>query len=873
MDQKIADVFRNNHHEILRTCASECHGREAESESPLKRTLELGIKVCSEAVIEEDLERLEPFIDLLLKQAIHKERDLPQVVKLLESLRRTMTHTILKETEGQSMIKAIGFQNRCMDHAMENIANHFNEVYAHARREIEGKDKRIEELERSRVKFKSKRTRGWVDVGDTRMCLLDIPGGWVNIGLSMTLFAGEDTSKRVLFEGGHSETFSGAALKKGILDNTAEGFCEAVDTYSEAGFGDFVVRELAIERGYARITCRNAFEAWALLQNKRHSEATICYYSAGVLLSFMKNISRRDDLISVETKCIAKGDDECEFLIGKEAELRKMGIVPPEWGETIKERAEYLENLLYEKNRIQREITKKNIELAALNRISATVNQSLDLDEILNFAINELSNVVGDSGIGYYILDRKKNELVFTAQKGFSEDFFKSVSRLKIGEGMAGNVVQQRTPMAYDDYSKYPHALESALKKEKIKSILSVPLMTKDKIVGILNVATRTPYHFNSEEVNLMSLIGNQIGVAVENAQLLEEIKESERKYKTLVEDINDGYFMCQNGQVIFTNNAFLTMHGYNRDEVLGRDFRDFLSKEYMPRVEKIFGDGVTMEEIPEHIEFHRKHRNGDMLPTELKFNLVEFKGMPALIGIFRDISVRKEMERKVIENQWLASIGQLSANIAHEIRNPLSGIKTNIQILSRNLNLQGFNKRRLEIAEEEIKRLDRILEDILDFSTPLKMDSVSIDIHEVIEKCIDLLRDKFKDRNVRILRKMARHIRRIPMNFEKMEQAILNIILNAIDAMPGGGTLEIGTGEAEYLGRKMLRVEVKDTGHGISLEHIDRIFDPFFSTKTKGAGLGLSNVKKVVEAHNGIIEVERQADRGTKIKLLLPVE
>ena len=150
----------------------------------------------------------------------------------------------------------------------------------------EGKDKDFKLL-----KFRSRKGRGWIDVGRTRMCLLDIPGGWLSLLQSTTLFAGEDTSKRVFFEAGLGETFSTTCLEAGILTSTAQGFRDAVDTYSEAGFGNFVVRELRFSEGYARITCDDAFEAWALLRKEKDVDSKLCFYSTGVLLSFMRQIT------------------------------------------------------------------------------------------------------------------------------------------------------------------------------------------------------------------------------------------------------------------------------------------------------------------------------------------------------------------------------------------------------------------------------------------------------------------------------------------------------------------------------------------------------------------------------------------------------
>ena len=132
-------------------------------------------------------------------------------------------------------------------------------------------------------------------------------------------------------------------------------------------------------------------------------------------------------------------------------------------------------------------------------------------------------------------------------------------------------------PTAYDDYRAYPQAIEAAVKKEKVTSLLAVPLMAKKQVVGVLTVGSKTPYHFSGEEINLLTMIGNQIGVATDNALLHKNLKESERKYKTLIEDINDGYFVCQNNQIVYANDAFVGMHGYDREGALQHNFWEFV--------------------------------------------------------------------------------------------------------------------------------------------------------------------------------------------------------------------------------------------------------------------------------------------------------
>jgi len=703
------------------------------------------------------------------------------------------------------------------------------------------------------------------------MCLLDICGGWNSLVASMELYAGEETTRRILYEAGLAETFSKFSLTRGIIENTEKGFRDALDTYSDAGFGDFQIKELQFGSGYARITCRDTFEAWAFLRNRSPNDYPVCHYSTGVLLSFMKTTSGMQDLFAVETKCLAKGDKKCEFMIGKRRTLEKKGVQIHQWGLSIKEKSERLTQLLEEKGRIEKKLIRRNLELSIVNRISATLNQTLDLDRLLTLAVEELSKIVGNKGIGIYLVDRKNNELVFCAQKGFSDEFFKGVSRLKMSQGVAGETARLQAAIVYDDYSKHPRKLDIAIKKEKIKSLLSVPLTAQNNIVGVLNIASRVPHHFTEEEVSLMTLIGNQIGTAVANAILHEEMRESEQRYKSLVGNINDGYLLCQRGKVVFANKAFLEIYGFNYSDVIGKDLYNFLSEECAKQVERFFKGWPNNNNLPEYIEFLRTHKSGRKLPTELKINVMELGGMPSLVGIFRDLSEKKRMEQKVLENERLASLGQLAADIAHEIRNPLSAIKMNVQILSKELNLEGFAEKRLKIVQGEIVRLDKILEEILDAAKPIQIEIKPCNVTEIIEECLNLIEDKLKEKRIVIDLQTSHKPRLIQGDAMKLRQAFLNVIINAIEAMPDGGKILIVLKPARRAGRKMLKVEIHDTGYGIDSAHLPKIFTPFFSTKDRGIGLGLSNVKNIVEAHGGIVEIKSKVGLGTCFRILIP--
>lgn len=811
-------------------------------------------------------------IDYLARQFVERAEDL-QIDTAVIALAISRLKSILEAKTGRDGPLFRGrirtFIGSVIEKLMTEVAARQIES-AGEMRELKGQ---IQAMKLNAIKFTTKRNRGWIDVGGSRMFLLDISGGWYNLVERIMLFAGSETSRRVLFDAGKAETFTTKALKQGVFTMSPQGFIEAVDTLSEAGFGDFRVEELRFDEAYATITCTDAFEGWAYLQEGRASDVPVCHFSAGALLSFMQNTSGNHDLISTETKCVARGDDHCEFIVGKRDALEKQGICMPQWGMTIKERAESLENLLAEKEQAEKQIRKRNAELNALNKIATAVSQSLDLKEIARLAVKELRKIVGDKGVVIYLLDAFKQELSVASHDGFSDEFVNAVSKLSLGEGLTGNVAYMGVPSAYDDYRSYPKAIEVAVKEEKLSSLLAVPLKAKSQIVGVLTVASKTPYHFTEDEINLLTMIGNQIGVVTDNAMLHRGLKESERKYKRLVEDINDGYFVCQNDRIVFANDAFFAMHGYDGDETLGRDYRDFVAPECVKDVQQMVMSQMSGESRLENVEFLRNHKDGRKLPTEAKIVVSEFEGRQAIIGMSRDISERKRLEQKVLENERLASIGELSSTLAHEIRNPLSAIKMTIQILSKNLKVEGFDKKRFDIALTEIRRLDRFLQDMLHFARPVTMSKSPNSLSDIVAECLFLLEDKARSRNIQISLDKSQAKRKALLDFSKMEEVFLNILLNSMDAMPKGGEIHVTVTDVAAPSGQMVQVQIEDTGIGIPKEQLSRIYEPFFSTKTEGAGLGLSNVKRIVEAHSGSIEVESQMNVGTTFTIQIPAE
>ena len=200
------------------------------------------------------------------------------------------------------------------------------------------------------------------------------------------------------------------------------------------------------------------------------------------------------------------------------------------------------------------------------------------------------------------------------------------------------------------------------------------------------------------------------------------ELAESEAKYRVFIEEINDGYFVNQNGTIVFANQAFCDIHGYTLSEVIGEPYETFIAPESVAEVRRLYEARGVDKRARDLYTYYRLHKNGSKLPTENKVKLITYQGEIAAAGICRDITERTEMERRVRESERLAHIGKLTTSLAHEIRNPLSSVKMNIQILLKNVAFNGNDKRRMEIMATEISRLERVLAEMLDFARPLRL-------------------------------------------------------------------------------------------------------------------------------------------------------
>jgi PAS domain S-box-containing protein len=299
-----------------------------------------------------------------------------------------------------------------------------------------------------------------------------------------------------------------------------------------------------------------------------------------------------------------------------------------------------------------------------------------------------------------------------------------------------------------------------------------------------------------------------------------------------------------------------------------GRHFAEFVVPAYREFMLK------KWEEVKRgwHRPFEIEMTTRDGWKRNLLITTAPIKGTDKYLLVQRDITEFKNLEKKFYDSQKLAAVGQLSAGIAHEVRNPLSSIKMSLQILEKRLNPTGNDLKRFKIAEKEVEHLEKIVNDILIYAKPAEPEMKPADIGSFLESSLSMVEKELYDKKIDVQIHNDRGIPLINLDSAMLKQAFLNLYLNAIDAMEEGGRLRIST-RLVTNERKHVSIEIDDSGYGIEEEDMPHLFNPFFTRKRYGTGLGLTQVKKFIDLHHGSIEIFSKKGEGTKVVVTLPLE
>jgi len=365
--------------------------------------------------------------------------------------------------------------------------------------------------------------------------------------------------------------------------------------------------------------------------------------------------------------------------------------------------------------------------------------------------------------------------------------------------------------------------------------------------------------------------------MAISLQEHTQKIEESEKRYRNLFDSAADAIFVLsledqKVGNILQANQAAAKMHGYSVDELLTMNIIDLDSPTAalgVPfRIERMLRGEWLRTEIK-----HRR-RDGAEFPVEISSGIFDVGGQKYILALDRDITERKQAEESLQRAQQIRIAGEMATGLAHEIKNPLAGIKATMEMFSHEAYFPEEDRVILNKVIDEIKRIEYLMKSLLNFARPPKPNFVRTDVNTVLETVIGaVLKDPAFARDeahaIHLVRNYGSLLPEASADPMQLQQIFMNLLLNAADAMPNGGTLTLET--MHDLPSQMLRITISDTGTGIDAAVISNIFQPFFTTKAKGTGLGLAITKRLVEEHEGQISIESKAGGGAQFTIRIP--
>jgi two-component system cell cycle sensor histidine kinase/response regulator CckA len=364
---------------------------------------------------------------------------------------------------------------------------------------------------------------------------------------------------------------------------------------------------------------------------------------------------------------------------------------------------------------------------------------------------------------------------------------------------------------------------------------------------------------------------------------LEESLRESKEKYRLLVESSLVGVFIIRQGLIQFVNSKFAEFLGCTKEDLIEKDFFEFIAPEDRGMVKNRENQREKGMDVPDHYEVRFIRSENEKRYGEIRSCRIEIGGEAAVLGNIVDITQRKKLEMQLFESHKMESIGTLAGGIAHDFNNLLGGILGYASLLLSDMPENHIYYNDIHTIAETAKRAADLTNRLLAFARGGKYHVRSIDLNQIVEDVIAIL-SRSINKSISIETYIGKNLWWVKGDSQQIHQAVMNVCLNAADAMSGGGKLKIRTANVildENFSKTQLgvqpgdyiRITISDTGVGMDEKTKNRIFEPFFTTKPagEGTGLGLAMVYGIVKNHEGAILVDSEIGRGTKVSILLP--
>ena len=511
---------------------------------------------------------------------------------------------------------------------------------------------------------------------------------------------------------------------------------------------------------------------------------------------------------------------------------------------------------------------------ATVSKAAAILESVTTLPDLLRRFATTIGQAVGTDSVTIYLAQRKVFRKRYPSSSG-------TVQELGEDSPLVQWLATHHEPVILEELLRVrgtatTFAIRNEL--ERAGAAAAVGILSREHLVGIMLLGPRLSGRiYGSTEQTALQVLCGQLAVAIDNAELFTEVQNARIYNEILLQNLTTGVVAADaDGRITVFNQEAAQIAGLNSNGV-ERTVND-LPAPLRDIIHTTLNSGERQED--REVE----------LPggTFARASSAIFRGQGGeLLGalmVVTDITALKRLELQIRRSDRLASLGTLSAGMAHEIKNPLVSIKTFAQLLPERYHESDFRETFSGLIVHEIDRIDSLVNQLLRFARPAKPLLRPMHVHEILEKTLRLVQHRLYQKEIKVTRKWEAPVDTIRADTDQMEQVFLNFFLNAMDAMKRGGeltvTTETGSGESLVTHllpedgdrNEALHISIRDTGEGIKKEDIARVFDPFFTTKDFGTGLGLSVVHGIIEEHGGQIEVESELSKGTSFHIFLPL-
>ncbi len=550
--------------------------------------------------------------------------------------------------------------------------------------------------------------------------------------------------------------------------------------------------------------------------------------------------------------------------------VQKTGARLEDYAKNLEQKvSERTDELQRSEKKLRQQVTSRNRELKILNTISELTTSSFRLEEILPSILRQAIKAASVSGGGIYLLDRKQGKLVLQCSCG--TDALPDVIPFE-PEACLLHLKENRLDFESFLEEAACHYFSGSNNETWLQDTFNIPICCRGQVLGVISFRKRNSLELDLQKQELLFSIGHQAGIAIESLGNIANLIQGRELLQSVFDGITDMLVLLdEDKKVKMVNKAFLSLHNLHLTDIINKKIDSLQTSIPCPLQQS----SILSSSIPQQLTTENVSLDNGLIYEVSFYPVYSDDGkLVNLVCSARDITEKKEIARKIKQAEKLVSLGQLAAGVAHEINNPLGIILCYTDIIcADNKNLPEQVKDDVKIIEKHARSCQRIVADLLDFGRRQKLNIKNGSLNETVAEVVDIMQPRFEKNSIEV--KFHPEKEEPPLFFDqdKMQQVMLNLLMNSNHAVGNGGKIEVSLFFDKSA--SVMKIVVWDNGKGIDKEVIDKIFEPFFSTKEPGdgTGLGLSVSYGFVRDHGGDILVESEPAKFSKFTIILPVK